>query len=74
MRDSKWRYDFGTRLYHARVAKGMSQKDLGKLIGLHKNTISTYEMGYHEPTLHNFARMCDALKMSADELLGRDDR
>ena len=74
MRDRKWIYDFGTRLYNARVAKGMSQRDLGRLVGVHHNTISTYELGRHEPTLHKFARICDALKMSADELLGRDDR
>ena len=74
MSNQEWRYAFGTRMYKSRVAKGMSQRDLGKLVGVHPNTISTYEMGAHEPTVHVLARICDALKVSADELLGRDDR
>lgn len=71
MSDMEWRYAFGLRLYHARMAKGMSQRDLGKLVGVHHNTISLYEMGSSEPTAHRFLRICNALDKSADELLGR---
>ncbi len=73
MSDMEWRYAFGLRLYHARMAKGMSQRDLGKLVGVHHNTISLYEMGSCEPTAHKFLRICDALKVSADEMLGRGE-
>ena len=74
MGNQEWRYAFGTRLFRARSAKGMSQRDLGKLVGVHHNTISTYEMGAHEPTAHVLHRICEALDVDADVLLGRRDK
>lgn len=73
MSNQEWRYAFGMRMYEARIAKGLSQRHLGKLVGVHPNTISTYEMGTHEPTAHVLKRICDSLDVDADVLLGRRD-
>lgn len=37
--------DMGTRIRDARLAKGMTQEELGKLVGVQKSAITKYEKG-----------------------------
>lgn len=37
--------DIGQKIRHARIAKGLTQEDLGNLVGLQKSAIAKYENG-----------------------------
>lgn len=37
--------DMGTRIKKARIAKGMTQEELGKIVGVQKSAIAKYENG-----------------------------
>ena len=37
--------DMGTRIKEARIAKGMTQEELGKIVGVQKSAIAKYEKG-----------------------------
>ena len=37
--------DIGTRIKTARIAKGMTQEELGKILGVQKSAIAKYESG-----------------------------
>lgn len=69
----QWRLDFGTRLANARIAKGLSQRELAVKAGMNKNMLGHYEQGRHEPTAHVIASLCRVLGASADVLLGLEE-
>ena len=56
----------GKRLKEARIKKGMSQEELGNILGVSKVSICGYEKGTRTPTMENFldlntrsrARLC----------------
>ncbi len=57
---------FGRRLRAARVAAGLTQADLGRVLGLDdQNTgaprVSRYETGRHEPDQETMAKIAEAL-------------
>ena len=64
-----WSRSVGTRLRAARDAKGLSQPQLGEIIGTEKATISLYELGRSMPSLAAFRLICEALGQSADFIL-----
>lgn len=37
--------DIGTKIKNARIAKGMTQEELGKVLGVQKSAIAKYESG-----------------------------
>ena len=55
----------GSRLKEARRARNLTQAELGRLVGVGKSAISQYEHGL---------RLAGALGVSADWLLGIEDR
>ena len=59
---------FAKRLRELRRAKGFSQTDLGKLVGLHYTHIGRYERGTAKPSGTALKRLADALDVSADYL------
>ena len=61
------------RLRPLRKQKRLSQEELGKMIGVTKGTISTYESGDREPPLKTLIKIADALDVSLDWLCGRTD-
>lgn len=61
--------DFKGRLKQARNAKGISQSNLAKSIGVHVTNISRYERGENKPTSQVLSRLADALAVSADYLM-----
>ena len=62
--------DFAEKLRQAREQKRMTQEELSEIIGIHFSSISNYETGRSMPTSFILKRMCDALDVSADYLLG----
>ena len=62
--------DMGTRIRDARLAKGMTQEELGKLVGVQKSAIAKYEKGrvvnIKRSTLQKIA---GALNMSPTNLI-----
>lgn len=48
---------------------GKSKSDIAKAIGVSKPTISQYLSGRIMPSLSTFAKLCDYLDCSADEIL-----
>ncbi len=61
--------DFKVRLKQARTAKGISQSNLAKLVGVHVTNISRYERGENKPTSVVLTKLGDALGVSADYLM-----
>lgn len=59
----------GAKLKTARLQNKMTQDELGKLIGVTKATISTYESGDREPSIKNLIAIAKVLHISLDELL-----
>jgi transcriptional regulator with XRE-family HTH domain len=58
----------------ARLERGLTQKRLAELAGLHKNIICKYEAGEVDPGLFSLVCMADALGIGLDEYIGRDKR
>ena len=62
----------GSRLKEARKAKGITQDELGEILGLSKAAISLYESERRNPKLETIIEMMYVLGVSADYLLGTD--
>lgn len=62
----------GTRLREVRKAKGLTQTELGELIGVGKSAICCYEKEIRNPTLEAIIEMIHVFGVSADYLLGTD--
>ncbi len=61
------------RLREARAARNLTQGQLGVLSNL-PNAIAEIEAGGRLPSLPSFVRICDALGVSADWMLGRGEK
>lgn len=62
----------GERIKRERLKRGMSQQQLGDLLGVTKVSICGYETGTRTPSLETFAEIVNILEVSPDYLLGRD--
>lgn len=62
---------FGELLAELRQDKGLTQKQLGKILSVSTGTISNYENGVHYPDLENLIILADYFQVSTDYLLGR---
>ena len=61
------------RIRECRKAAGMSQAELGNIVGLGDNTIARYELGLREPTLEVWECLASALQVSPAYLVGWSD-
>ena len=61
---------FAKRLRELRKEKGISQVELGEMLGYGYSAISGYENGRNEPSFTDLIRICEALDVSADYILG----
>ena len=64
---------FANRLKELRTAKGISQKELGKIIGGSYSAVSYWEQGINEPKISYVIALCRYFDVSADYLLGITD-
>lgn len=62
----------GNRLREARKQKGLTQTELGDLIGVGKSAICCYEKETRNPTVEAILEMVQVFGVSADYLLGTD--
>lgn len=62
----------GRQIRLARRRKGLSQEELGRIIGLSKQTVCGWERGRNEPCSECIVALCKALEVSSDHLLGLD--
>lgn len=65
---------FRERLLIARRRVEWTQEELADRAGVHKTDISKMERGRMLPTAPRLRRLCIALKVSADFLLGLDSK
>lgn len=61
------------RLKSARKSKKLTQEDLAKKVNTTKATISNYENDYSTPSNEMLLLLANALEVSTDYLLGRDE-
>lgn len=62
----------GERIKKERIARNMSQEELGKIIGVSKVSICGYETGNRFPTMEKFIKLVEVLDIDANYILGRD--
>jgi transcriptional regulator with XRE-family HTH domain len=62
--------EFGDRLRRFRKAKGMTQTELGDLVGISQRLVTYYETQGGNPPADVLARLSEALDVSTDVLLG----
>lgn len=55
-----------------RRAKGMTQAELAKQIGVDQTAVHMWENGKTSPRLSHLKKLANALDCSLDELLGQD--
>ena len=62
----------GKRISNVRKALGLTQAELSEKIGISEKYLSRIECGKQLPSVVIVAQMCEALSISADELLSLD--
>lgn len=63
----------GQRLKEARKHNQLSQKQLAKLLNVSVKVVSNWERGTSTPSIQMCTKLCEALRVSANYLLGLDD-
>ena len=59
----------GKNLKRIRTKKGISQGEIGRILGVDKGFVSNIENGKTNPTLATITKLAKALGVSSDELL-----
>lgn len=62
----------GERFAQLRVAAGLSQKQVAEEMGLHKVTVSHWELGYCFPVPSRLLKLAELYGVAVDELLMAD--
>jgi len=62
-----------TRIKELREEKGLTQKQLGKEMGVASNTICNWEVGTREPDIATIKKLAKFFDVSTDYLLGHTD-
>lgn len=62
-------YEIGSRIRKYRENRGLSQKQLAKLIGVSNSRVSNWEQGLNRPDADIIADICRALQVSPSDLL-----
>lgn len=65
---------FADRLRSARELRKWSQQDLAQRTGLQATAISHFETGNRSPSFENLRKLAEALNVTTDYLLGRDEK
>ena len=62
----------GERIKQERIKRGLTQLELGKMLGVSKVSICGYETGTRTPTVDTFLKLIDILDLKAEYALGLD--
>lgn len=71
MKNEPTNNEFGKRLAYFRKAKGLTQRDLAKIIGVSNRVVAYYESETKYPPSKLLIPIADTLGITTDELLGR---
>ena len=63
-------YEIGLRIREFREARGLTQRQLARDIGVNEAVISNWETGKNRPNVDVLKKLCSSLGVSADALLG----
>lgn len=66
--------EFGLRLKTLRKQAGLTQKQLAAQLGITKSVVSFYELQSRSPSPEVLAKLAQIFHVSADYLLGLDNR
>lgn len=64
---------FSERLKQLREERGVSQEAIGKILGISRYAVYTYEKAKAAPTLEGLVALADYFDVTVDYLLGRTD-
>ena len=64
---------YGQRLEALRNDKGLTKKDVAKVLGIHESTYGKYELEKREPDVDMFNKLAQYYDVSIDFLHGRTD-
>jgi len=67
------RATFGDRLRAARVARRLTQETIAEITQVPTRSYQKYEEGASYPSIDRLIKLADALDVSTDYLLGRDE-
>ncbi len=62
----------GNRIKAERLKRGLTQEELGKLIGVSKVAISHYERGEEQPKMKKLVKLSEVLNLTPNYILGND--
>ena len=65
--------DFAERIKELRLENGMTQTEVGDIIGVKRHSVYTYERGLNYPEVRGLIMLADHFKVSLDYLVGRTD-
>lgn len=60
--------EFGSKIKIARLEKGLTQQDLGKILEVTPESISYYEAGKKRPSFDKIKNICRVLNIDIGEL------
>jgi transcriptional regulator with XRE-family HTH domain len=58
---------------HIRIDRGVSQSFLAEKAGISNNTLSRIELDKVQPSIDTLIKIADALNVTLDKLVGRED-
>lgn len=67
------RYKFGEFIYQKRKKKGLTQEEMGRLLGVTNKAISKWEVGETLPDVTMLKPLAELLEVSVDELLSQKE-
>ena len=73
LKDGKITEDFHKRLKKERLKRGLTQQNIADIIGVERSAYAKYEKSALPP-LNKLVKLCRALEVSADYLIGADKR
>ena len=62
----------GERIKKERISKGLTQAELGSMLGVSKVSVCGYETGTRTPTVDTFLKLIEILGIKAEYALGLD--
>ena len=70
----KMKLSFGDKVRNLREDKDLNQTQLGKAVGMTQRKLSYIECGKCEPSVDDIVALCKFFKVSADYLLGIEEK
>lgn len=67
-------YKFGTRIYNLRKGKGLSQTELGDLVGVSNKAVSKWENGDAKPAMTQLIKLSKIFDISMDKIVDLEEK